>query len=93
MLGFPMDENKNVRKPKAQSIMEFIEGLIHYFVNLGYGKCIKQFVTLKLYNELKLESTAIKVTKFLFIKVFMLNFHLHDLYTNKKIVPMLGYTH
>jgi hypothetical protein len=28
MLGFPMAENKNVGKPKAQSTMESIEGLV-----------------------------------------------------------------
>jgi hypothetical protein len=43
--------------------MESIEGLVCYFVNLGYGKWIKQFVTQELYNELKLEFVAIKVKK------------------------------
>jgi hypothetical protein len=64
--------------------MESIERLVCYFVNLGYKKWIEQFVTPKLYNEFKLEFVAFKVTKFLVVKVFMLNFHLHDLYTNKK---------
>jgi len=41
MLGFPMVKNKNVGEFKAQSTMESIEGLVHYFVNLGYGKCIE----------------------------------------------------
>jgi hypothetical protein len=45
--------------------MESIEGLVCYFVNLGYDKWIEQFVTLELYNELKLEFVAVKVTKFL----------------------------
>ncbi len=94
MSGFPMAENKNVKKPEVQSTMESIEGLVCYFVNLGYEKCIKQFVILELYNELKLEYVAIKVTKFLFVKFFVLNFHLHNLYINKqKNVLMLGYTH
>jgi len=72
-------------KPEVQSTMESIEGLVCYFVNLGYGKCIKQFVIPKFHNELKLEFMAIKVTKFLSIKIFMLNFHLHHLYTSKKM--------
>jgi hypothetical protein len=38
MLGFPMVENKNVGKPETQSTMEFVEGLVCNFVNLGYGK-------------------------------------------------------
>ncbi len=82
MLGFPMAQNKNVKKLEVQSTMESIERLVCYFVNLGYRKCIKQFVILKLYNEFKLEFVVIKVTKFLFVKIFMLNFHLHHLYTN-----------
>jgi hypothetical protein len=57
--------------------MESIEGLVCYFINLGYKICIKQFVILELYNEIKLKFVAIKVTKFLFVKIFMLNFHLH----------------
>jgi len=57
--------------------MESIEGLVCYFINLGYKICIKQFVILELYNEIKLKFVAIKVTNFLFVKIFMLNFHLH----------------
>jgi hypothetical protein len=38
----------------------------------------------RIYNELKLEFMSIKVTKFLVVKFFMWNFHLHDLYLNKK---------
>jgi hypothetical protein len=38
MSGFPIVENKNVGKLEAQSTMEFVEGLVCYFVNLGYGK-------------------------------------------------------
>jgi hypothetical protein len=34
--------------------MESIEGLVCYFINLGYKKCIKQFVIPKLYNKFKL---------------------------------------
>jgi len=49
-------------------------------------------VTPKFYNELKLEFVAIKVTKFLVVKVFMLNFHLHDLYTNKKKLSLCEVT-
>ncbi len=33
-----MVENKNVGKLEAQSTMESIEGLVCYFVNLGYDK-------------------------------------------------------
>jgi hypothetical protein len=38
MSRFPMVENKNVGKLEAQSTMESIEGLVCYFVNLGYDK-------------------------------------------------------
>jgi hypothetical protein len=37
-------------------------GLFHYCVNLGYGKWGEQLLTIELYNELKLESIAIKVS-------------------------------
>jgi len=36
-------------------------GLLQYCVNLGYEKWVEQFVTTKLYNEIKLESIATKV--------------------------------
>jgi hypothetical protein len=67
-------------------MIESIERLVHYFVNLGYEKCIEQFVTLEFYNELKLEYVAIKVRKFLVVKC-CLNFHLHNCYTNKENCP------
>jgi len=38
MLGFPMAENKIVGELELQSTMEFVKGLVCYFVNLGYGK-------------------------------------------------------
>jgi hypothetical protein len=38
-----------------------VEELLHYYVNLGYGKWVEQFVITELYNELKFESIAIKV--------------------------------
>jgi hypothetical protein len=86
MSSFPMARNKNVGEPKTNSTIEFIEGLIRYFVNLGYEKCIEQFVTPKFYNELKLEYVVIKVTKFLVVKC-CLNFHSHDCYINKENCP------
>ncbi len=58
MLRFPMVQKKNVGKPNIDSI---VEGLVCYYVNLGYGKYVEQFVIRELYNELKLESMAIKV--------------------------------
>jgi hypothetical protein len=79
MLGLLMVENNNVGEPKTQSIIESIKGLACYFVTLGYKKCIEQFVIPKFYNELKLVSLVIIVTKKLVVKIFMLNFHLHDL--------------
>jgi hypothetical protein len=38
-----------------------VERLICYFVNLGHGKFVKQFVTQELYNEFKLKFVAMKV--------------------------------
>jgi hypothetical protein len=38
-----------------------VQGLVRYYVNLGYRKFVEQFVMLKLYNELKVESITIKV--------------------------------
>jgi hypothetical protein len=87
MLGLLMAENNNVGEPKTQSTIESIKGLACYFVTLGYNKCIEQFVTPKFYDGLKLVSLTIIVTKKLVVKIFMLNFHLHDLYSNKKNYP------
>jgi len=39
-----------------------VHGLVQYYVNLGYGKFVEQFVTHELYNELKVESIIIKVS-------------------------------
>jgi hypothetical protein len=86
MLGFPMAKNKNVGELETNSTIESIEGLVRYFVNLGYEKCIEQFVTPKFYNELKLEYVGIKVTKFLVV-MCCLSFHLHNCYTNKENCP------
>ncbi len=58
MLGFPMVQKNNISKLNIDSI---VEELVCYYVNLGYGKYVDQFVILKLYNELKLESMAIKI--------------------------------
>jgi hypothetical protein len=38
------------------------QGLVWYYVNLGYGKFVEQFVTPKLNSELKVEFVAIKVS-------------------------------
>jgi len=38
-----------------------VERSICYFVNLGYGKFVKQFVTQELYNEFKLKFVVMKV--------------------------------
>jgi hypothetical protein len=38
-----------------------VDQLLHYYVNLGYEKWVEQFVTIELYNEVKLESITIKV--------------------------------
>ncbi len=37
------------------------DGLVHYYVFMGYMKWVEQFVTIELYNELKLESIVVKV--------------------------------
>jgi uncharacterized protein (UPF0218 family) len=37
-------------------------GLVRYHDNLGYGKFVEQFVMHELYNELKVEFVAIKVS-------------------------------
>jgi hypothetical protein len=36
------------------------QGLVWYYINLGYRKFMEQLVTLEFYNELKVESLAIK---------------------------------
>jgi hypothetical protein len=36
------------------------QGLVRYYINLGYRKFMEQLVTLELYNELKMESLTIK---------------------------------
>jgi hypothetical protein len=35
--------------------------LLHYYVNLGYREWVEQFVTTKLYKQLKLEFVTMKV--------------------------------
>ncbi len=55
---------------EPRSMMLFIEGekdliakgLVWYYVNLGYKNFVEQFVTLELYNELKMEFVTIKVS-------------------------------
>ncbi len=39
-----------------------VRGLVRYYVNMGYRKFMEQFVMVKLYNELKVESITIKVS-------------------------------
>ncbi len=51
-------ENQVCTKAKTNLV---VDELLHYCVNLAYGKWVEQFVTAKLYNELKLESITIKV--------------------------------
>jgi hypothetical protein len=38
------------------------QGLVWYYVYLGYGKFLEQFSTLELYNELKVDFVAIQVS-------------------------------
>jgi hypothetical protein len=38
------------------------QGLVRYYINLGYGKFVEQFVMPELYNELKVEFVVIKVS-------------------------------
>ncbi len=38
------------------------QGLVWYYVNLGYEKFVKQFVMHELYNELKVEFVILKVS-------------------------------
>ncbi len=68
----PMAENNKVGKIgnklfyiKAKKDL-FSKGLVWYFVNMGYGKVVGQFVIPELYNEPKLEFVAIKVTLLVF---------------------------
>ncbi len=55
---------------EPKSTMLFVEGekdliaqgLVQYYVNLGYRKFVEQFVTPELYNELKVKFVAIKAS-------------------------------
>ncbi len=39
-----------------------VQGLVQYYVNLKYKKFVEQLVTPELYNELKVEFVAIKIS-------------------------------
>lgn len=56
-------ENKGQNQISAKpEVNLFTYGLVNYCVFMGYRKWVEQFVIVELYDELKLEFIAIKVS-------------------------------
>jgi hypothetical protein len=63
MVGKNMDSEPKSTMLSTKGKKDLItHGLAWYYVNLGYGKFLEQFVTPKHYNELKMEFITIKVS-------------------------------
>jgi hypothetical protein len=63
MVGKNMDNEPRSTMLSIESKKDLIvQGLVQYYVNLGYKKFVEQFVTHELYNELKVEFVTIKVS-------------------------------
>ncbi len=70
VLGSSMAQQNMENKEQNEIFVEvetnlLTNGLVHYYIFMGYGKWVEQFVIAKLYNELKLEFIAIKVSTLL----------------------------
>lgn len=68
VLGVLIVYNNEVGKIGNELSYTKAKGLVRYFVNMGYGKVVEQFVIPQLYNETKLEFVTIKV---IFLKEFL----------------------
>jgi len=63
MVGKNMDSEPGSTLLSTKGEKDLIaRGLVWYYVNLGYGKFVEQFVMPKLYNELNVDFVAIKVS-------------------------------
>jgi hypothetical protein len=68
VLGVAMAKKNIDSEPRSTMLSSKCEkdlitqGLVRYNVYLRYGKFVEQFVTLELYNELKVDFVAIKVS-------------------------------
>jgi hypothetical protein len=68
VLGVAMAKRNMENEPRSIMLSSkgkkylLAQGLVQYYVYLGYWKFVEQFITPELYNELKVDFVAIKVS-------------------------------